>query len=140
MASVVLASTVTPDSGATLRVGTAGQAILAGQTVYLDLVTGRLRLADADASPATADCAGIAMNGAGIGQPVTYLSEGIVNGLTAMKVGQHYLLSNTPGSVSEAAVADITEDVTYVTFIGIAISTTSMKVRILSSGIALNLV
>lgn len=139
MASVALSSSLVAGPESILRVGVADVAIAAGQVVYIN-TNGRLRLADADASPATAEAVGIALNGAAAGQPVTYLVEGSLTGLATMKVGQHYLLSNTPGSVSEAAVADITEDVTFVTFIGIATSTTTMKIKILASGVALNLV
>ena len=138
MASVLLPATIVPGPESILRVGVADVTILAGQVVYLN-TNGRLRLADADASPATAEAVGIALNGAGAGQPVTYIVQGSLTGASGLKQGQFYLLSNTAGSISEAAVADITEDVTFVTFIGIALSTTSLKVNIFPSGVVSNL-
>lgn len=50
--------------------GTAGETINAGQIVYLDEATNRVKLADSDASAAAAAAYGMALNNAYTGQPV----------------------------------------------------------------------
>lgn len=140
MASVLLPTSIQVDPAAIIRTGTAAVPIAAGQTLYLDLTTNRLRLADADASSGTAECVGIALNSATAGQTVTYVTEGTITGLTGVKQGQWYFVSNTPGSVCEATLpGDLTEDVSFVTFVGIGLSTTSMRVNVFPSGVLLNL-
>jgi len=143
MAVISLPTSVTPGADANIRQGTSGAALQAGEVLYLNSVTGRLEVADADGAAATAEVVGIALNSApAAGQPVDYITDGTLNGATLLKSGQVYILSNTPGDVSELvtiAIPDTTEDVSYVTGIGIGLSTTSMKIKINASGVRMNL-
>lgn len=138
MAVQSLPATITYAAGALVRTGTAGVAIAAGEVVYLNSATGLLGLADADASAAAAAAIGIAVNSAAVGQPVTVLYEGTITNTGAiLKQGVNYVLANVAGDIAEG-VADLTEDTSYVTAIGIGQTTTSIKIKINVGGVVLN--
>lgn len=100
----VTAASVVKGANALTKHGTAGATITAGQTLYLDSTTGTLKLADANASAATADVVGIALNGASSGQPVEYVYEDddFTPGAT-VAAGTIYVLSGTAGGIAPAA-------------------------------------
>ena len=131
----ITANNVVPVAGATIKNGTAGATITAGQVVYLDSVDGKYKLADADsATAAVRSPAGVALNGAANGQPLAIASAGRVTIGATMTAGVAYYLSPNPGGI--APVADIlTGD--YPTIIGLAISTTVLDIKIHESGVAL---
>lgn len=120
----------TPGAGAITKWGTAGATIAAGQTVYLDASTNTYKLADAGA--ATTDAMeGFALTGAASGQPIKVLTGGLLNG-TGFTDGEAYFLNTTAGNIG--LYADLTANTDYITYVGVATSTTTMLVNIHVSG------
>ncbi len=78
--------------------GTAGAAITAGQLLYLDSATNTLKLADSDAL-ASADSVGIALHGAGVGQPIKYQTAGDITIGATILAAEPYFNSPTPGAI-----------------------------------------
>lgn len=117
---------------ATTENGTSGVASLtAGKTVYTDTTTGRYELSDADGAAELRRPRGIALNGAGDGQPLRIHRSGdlTMDGLTA---GETYYQSPTPGGICLRADV-LTGD--YVCVIGVAKSTTVLAVDIQYPGV-----
>lgn len=132
---VVTAGNVVAGSGASKTNGTAGSVITAGQVVYFDDATSNYKLADNNSVTAGVRApAGIALNGAAIGQPVSVLTSGLVTIGAALAAGVAYYLSDTPGGI--CPVADLASG-EYPVIIGIATSATVLDVKIHSAGVAL---
>lgn len=87
--------------------GTAGAAITAGQSLYLDSTTSTLKLAQADGTAAEVDAVGIALHAAASGQPVAYAPDGATLnvGATTSKATT-YCVSTVAGGI--APQADLT--------------------------------
>lgn len=131
----ITAANVLAGAGATLASGTAGATITAGQTVYYDSAAAKYKLADADsATAAVRSPVGIALNGASDGQPLKVLTKGTITIGATLVAGTTYYLSDTPGGIAPAG-DPTTGD--YPTIIGIATSTSVLKVNITESGVAL---
>lgn len=132
----ITAGSVVPGSGSIRRRGVAGEAIAAGQMVYLDPADGTYKLADCDSATAAARSpAGIAVNSAGDGQPVTLVESGDVTLGSVLTAGTAYFLSGTAGGI--APVADLlTGD--YPVIVGIARSASVLRIGLLESGVALS--
>ena len=105
------------------KFGTAGAAITAGQSVYLDSATGTIKLAQCDTTDAEAASEGIALHAAGLGQPIVYAGQGsVINiGATTAKTTT-YLVSATAGGV--APQADIITASHRISRLGYATNTT----------------
>ena len=129
----ITSSSVLKTAAATQVTGIAGEAITAGQSVYKDLTdSSKLKLADADAAT-TAVCAGVALNDAASGQPITYISTGDYNPGATVVIGTTYAVAITAGGI--APIVDIlTGD--FTTHIGIATTTSNIKVNINVGGVA----
>lgn len=86
------------------KTGTAGAAITAGQSLYLDSATSTLKLAQCDGTAAEADVVGIALHAAASGQPVAYAVDGATMniGATTAKTTT-YMLSAAAGGIAPAA-------------------------------------
>lgn len=110
----------------------AGVAITAGQAVYLDTATSTWKLADADASAATATCGGIALNTGVVGQPLTVQTDGTLTIGATMTLGEVYFVSVTAGAIIPAA--DLATPA-RTSIIGVATSTTVMTLRLYYSGV-----
>lgn len=112
-------------------IGVAGAAITAGQALYLDSATNTLKLAQCDGTAAEADCVGIALNAAGIGQTVVFAkNDAVINiGATTVKTTT-YLVSAAAGGI--APTADIVTSTHRICVVGYATSTdgTNFKVKI----------
>lgn len=131
----ITAANVIAQSGSTKTSGTAGATITAGKIVYLDSADGKYKLADADsATTAVRSPAGVALNGAADGQPLSVCTSGPVTIGATMSAGVAYYLSPTPGGI--APVADILAG-DYPSILGIATSTTVLTVKIQESGVAI---
>ena len=129
----VTASSVAPGTGANVKHGIAGEAITAGEPIYIDTTDGNeVKLADANASEATAVCKGIALNDAASGQYVTYAESGKVTFNAVLAAGKVYVVSATPGGI--APVADLATG-WRTTILGVAESTTSLVLGIRAYGI-----
>lgn len=136
MADVTITGPVTVDSMAFTETLTAQVAIAAGKVVYRDSTnSGKANLADADAS-ASAEAIGIAVNTAGIGEPVTVAKNGatITQAGTTFTRGTVYFASTTAGGV--APFADLASG-DYVTSLGVATSTSAFKINITISGVTI---
>lgn len=131
-ALTITASQVLPGTGATIVRYTANATITAGQTVY-DAGSKVAALADADASEATSQCKGIALNGASTGQPVDILESGeITIGAAAAPVeGVPYFLGPTAGSIG--ILADVLA-ADYLVYLGVGIGSNKINVRIHITG------
>lgn len=129
----ITAGNVVPSSTASTLHGTAGAAITAGQAVYLDTTTNTYKLCDADVA-ASAVCAGIALNGASSGQPITILTDGQITIGATVTRGTAYYVSLTAGGI--CPVADISTG-DYVSLIGIADSTTTILVKRINTGVVI---
>lgn len=111
---------------------TAGVAISAGQAVYLDSTTSTIKLADANALLSAA-VVGIAVNSAAAGQPITYQPTGLITIGATVVTGTAYYLSATAGGI--CLESDLVSG-EYVTFLGIATSTTVISLNIVTSSTA----
>ncbi len=89
---------------AEIRTYIAAAAISAGQAVYINS-SGKVDLADADASSSTEHFRGIALETVGAGQPVSILRRGEVYGfdLSGVAFDAQVYVSDTAGSLADAA-------------------------------------
>lgn len=130
----ITAANVIADPSAKVSSYTAGATITAGQVVYWDSTTSTVKLADSDSATAAARSPiGIALNGAASGQPVQVATSGLVTIGATMTAGLAYYCSKVAGGL--CPVADIASG-GYATVMGIATSTTVLKVNITESGVA----
>lgn len=137
----VTAANVIAGANAKKARGRAGATITAGQTLYADgSDSSDLKLADANASAATANCVGIALHGAADGQPLEYVYEdddftpGATLSLSAAADDGVYVLSGTAGGI--APVGDLAAAM-YPVIIGVAKSATKMNLKIVRGTAAL---
>lgn len=127
--------TVTPASvkvvSGPTETGTTSEAITAGQAVYVT-TAGLIGLADANAAGKDV-AAGIAINSAASGQPVSYAKTGatVAVGATVV-VGTIYVLSATAGGVCPAADLATGHKTTV---LGVATTAANVKLSIVASGI-----
>lgn len=131
---------IVPSSTALVKTQLAQVAIAAGQAVYEDLTNGgKFNLCDADAL-ASSLAIGIAINTAKAGEPCTVAIAG--NTITAstgtpLTAGTSYfLMAATAGAI--VPEGDLGTDPTtgdYITFIGVASSTTALKIYPFASGV-----
>ena len=129
----ITAANVVAGANAKKRTGTAGSTITAGQAVYEDSSDSfKFKLADANASAATAKCVGIALHGASSGQPLTIVEEdddftpGGTLSISAAADDGVYVLSGTAGGI--APVGDLASG-WYPVVLGVAKSTTKMILK-----------
>lgn len=130
---VITAANVLADSTARVTHGTAGVAVTAGQVVYLDAAADTYKLADSNVAAARSPD-GIALHAAAIGQPLAVLESGPLTLGAILTAGTAYYLSDTPGGICPVADVGATE---YATILGIASTTSVLKVKIQESGAAL---
>lgn len=131
---VITAANVVPGANATVRNGSAGATIAAGEVVYLDSATSTYKLADANGAAALRSPRGIALNGASAGQPLAVAEGGDVTLGVVLTAGVAYYLSGNPGKI--APVADLVAG-HYPVILGIATSTSVLNLKIHESGVSL---
>lgn len=125
---------VVPVAGAQIINGTAGATVTAGQLVRLNTATQRWVLSDVNAATeAERQVEGIALNGASNGQPLGVQTGGSITLGATLVVGEIYVGSDTPGGIMPEADLSSGE---YVAILGVAISTTVLKMGILNSNVA----
>jgi hypothetical protein len=114
--------------------GIAGEAIAAGQLLYIKAADSKLYLAQADgATAAEAVVVGMALNSAAAGQPVFYQSSGAITvGAVFAAAGQVLILAQTAGKCCDAA--DITTG-DYLTIVGYSSSTVAAVLDITATGL-----
>jgi hypothetical protein len=109
--------------------GLAGETITAGQSVYLDSLTNRVRLADANASLATAAAIGISLHGATAGQPIRVQTGGSIT-LGVGTLALIYVVSATAGGIAPSA--DIASG-WYTTLLGVHAGDGVLKMSVFAS-------
>lgn len=129
----VTAGNVVKDANAVIVKGTAGATVTAGEVVYADTSdNGDYKLADCDLSAAASVVAGIAMNGAADGQPLSVQIAGDITIGGTVVVGEIYVLSGTAGGV--AIEGDLAQN-DYVSVIGVGVSATVIRINRANSGV-----
>jgi len=143
MADVVITTAdIQAGTGARTVQGVLGaDSLTAGMAVYKDSAdSNKLKKCDADDS-AKANIAGILLNGGDTDQPCTYLSEGNLDfGTGTLTWGQRYFVAGNTDAGNNAGGIEPSTDLSsgeYVSFIGIATSTSNLLVQPLVSGVAL---
>ncbi len=129
----ITAANVLKVSGTTKQ-GTAGAGINAGQALYKDAAAGTIKLGDSDGAAGLRECVGLALNSPASGQPVAFISEGVISVGAVLTAGKVYVLSDTPGGIMP--VEDL-ETGDYVTIVGVALSTSQLAVKIWNTGAVL---
>lgn len=130
---IVTAASVVKGTGASTATGIAGEAITAGQPLYIDATdNGELKLADANDTAAKAAIAGIALHAASTGQPITYQTSGEITIGVTVAVGTLYVVSATAGGI--APIADLVST-NYVSVIGIAKTAAILTLGLNNTGI-----
>ncbi len=129
---VVTAANVKPGSDAVTRRGIAGEAITAGDSLFI-AADNELELCENDLTAADAACVGVALNDAAALQPVEYAVTGTIDMGAILAIGQTYIVGAGAGSLAPEADAIAGE---FTTVVGIATTTNILKLGILQSGVA----
>jgi hypothetical protein len=133
MAAVNLGTGVLPGSDASLKDEVSGEAILAGQIVYREVTTKKIKLAST-ASAEKADVTGVAMSSAPTaGQIIKVQWDGEVTGTATLVVGEPYFACETAGNVQPAADIGANE---FMCFVGFASAANKLKLGIFAGSVA----
>lgn len=131
---VITAANIIKTGVGETEVCTAGVAITPGQAVYKNASNAnKLALSDCE-DPATAQCDGIALNTAAANQPCVILKKGNLAMGAILTAGESYYVSQIGGGIIPDADLGSGDTVTQV---GIATTTSNLKVDIIESGAAL---
>ena len=134
----ITAANVLKSSTGQVSVGTAGATITAGQAVYIDTGdSNKIKLADADGTSPAFTLAGIALNAASSGQPVSFCTNdtaGFTIGAT-VAAGDVIWLSPNPGGLTKTFADLLTTD--KVVVIGVMLTTTTMNLTPIQGGAVL---
>lgn len=131
----ITASQVIKGTNAITKSGIAGEAITAGQTVYVDTANSNvIKLADADNTALTATMAGVTLHAASTSQPIEYQTAGDITlgAAASMTVAEIYLLSDTAGGI--APEADLATSLDWVSLVGVATSASVLSMKLFNSG------
>lgn len=111
--------------------GYAGATITAGMAVYEDRNDHKLRGADADGGAGAANVKGIALHGAGDGQPLRVQTDGTlaIGGTTV--VGEQYVLGIAAGAILPADELALNA---FVTIIGVGAPNNALRLAIEATG------
>jgi hypothetical protein len=130
---VITPADVVRDSSAATVDGTAGASVMAGSPVYKDTADDD-NYKPCDATTAeTAEADGIALHAAEDQQPLRVLKYGELDLGAVMTQGEIYVVSQNAGKIMPAA--DLVAG-DYVTVVGVAISSETLQVKIIASGVA----
>lgn len=129
----ITASQVLESTGPEYVTGTAGEALTAGQPVYLKDSDSRYYRADANASSETAEAVAIMLHGADAGQPIKAQSGGTITlgAGAAPAVGTIYIVSATAGGIAPSADAATGW---FITVLGVGAAANTLKLKIFISG------
>lgn len=128
----ITAASVIAGGDAVVEAGKAGATITAGQVVYKEASSGKFKLTDTNSGTAEAKAAyGIALNGASDGQYLAVQKSGSITIGATLTAGTAYYASETAGGIQPAA--DVATE--SVVFLGIATSTSVLKLLIINSGV-----
>ena len=130
---VITAANVVKGANARVDHGTAGEAVTAGQAVFLDAATDKYMLTDVDGE-GTTGCKGIALHAASANQPLAVQQAGDITIGATLTPGTAYFASDTAGGIMPNA--DLEAGMT-VTFLGIATSASILALSIRETGVEL---
>lgn len=119
-ALTVTATSVVPGTAPLVRDKVFGEAVTAGQCVYLKASDGKLWLSQSDGTAAEAEAVGIALNGGAANQPCVYAASGGTINIGATTAKVHYFVHTGAGGVGLAG--DLTSG-HYITRLGYATAT-----------------
>lgn len=119
-------------AGVSTRVVQVGEAVTQGQPGYLNSSDVKYYQADADASAATANVAGVFLTPAAADGYAVIATLGPINVGATLTVGESYYVSDTKGGIKPSS--DLATD-DYVTLLGIATSTSTLELSIQVSGV-----
>ncbi len=122
----ITAASVKQGAGAQVQSGLAGASITAGQVVFRDGTSGKYVLSDADGT-GLKTVAGIALNAAADGQPLSVQTGGEITIGGTLTPGSAYYLHPTAGAMGLIAEVEAGDDVIL---IGLAKSATVLMLRI----------
>lgn len=128
----VIAANVKPGTDTVTKRGIAGEAINAGESVFV-AADGGIELCENDQAALDAACVGVSLNDAAADQPIEYGFSGTVNMGAILAIGQVYIVGAAPGGIAPEGDAVATE---FVTVVGVATTTSLLKLGILQSGVA----
>ncbi|KKL16980.1 hypothetical protein LCGC14_2490120 [marine sediment metagenome] len=128
----VVAANVKPAASTVTKKGIAGESISAGESVF-KAADGGIELCENDQAALDAACIGVALNDAAVDQPIEYAITGDVNMGAIMTIGQTYVVGAAPGGIAPEVDVIATE---FLTVIGVATTTSNLKLGILQSGVA----
>lgn len=126
------AANVQAGAGAGTVRRTAGVAITAGDAVFV-AADNDVEPAQKDVDAVSAEAIGIALNDAAVGQPVVVQTSGLINVGATLVVGETYIVGAAAGAIAPVADAVATN---FSTILGIAVSTSQLKLGINASGVA----
>jgi hypothetical protein len=128
----ITAANVQPGSDTVIVQGFALVALTAGQTVYRDPTTGKFGLCDVDhATAANRELYGVALNTAGINQPVSIARAGLVTIGGTVVVGTVYVAGATAGAINPTT--DLASG-WYTATVGVGYSATQIRMGIINGG------
>lgn len=128
----VTPANVQPGASAVTKRGIAGEAINAGQAVFV-ATDGGIELAEHDVDAATAAIVGVALNDAATGQPIEYAVTGDIDMGAIMTIGQVYIVGAGAGGIAPEADAGAGD---FVSIVGVATTTSNLKLGLTHSGVA----
>jgi hypothetical protein len=130
---VITATSVLPGANCHHRTCVAGVAVTAGQVLYKEAASGKLKLLDNDSAAAEVRTFyGIALHGAAANQPVVVHKKGQITIGATVAAGVPYFTSVNGGGI--APVADLAAG-QYITFLGWGISATVIDVQPVYAGV-----
>lgn len=128
------AANVLAAASAITEAGVLGATGVPADVVYKDTTTGTYKLADNDGTSAEKTPVGLLLNGGAAGQPAKIIKSGDLAVGSILTAGTTYYLSSTAGKI--CPLADVGAGETAI-IIGIAISTSVLRVNITNSGVPL---
>jgi len=129
----ITAANVKAGAGAIITAGIAGATITAGQAVFRDTATGKFVLSDADGD-GLQQVAGIALNGAADGQPLSVQTAGEILIGATLTAGTTYYLAPTAGGIGPLTDVASGDDPIV---IGMAKSTSVLLIRIIDPDVTI---
>ena len=127
----ITASNLVAGTGATIATGVAGEAIAAGDAVYIDTADNNdLKKCQHDGTALEANAVGIALAAALDTATVSYITEGDLCFGTLLTIGTVYVVSAAFGLIAVAADPGVGD---YLTVLGVATGTAVLSVKIVTS-------
>jgi len=126
------ATSIKPGTNAQKQRGTAGATLTIGLAVYLDAATNTWKIAHCETSDTTAAASGIALSEASSGQPVIVQTGGNLTTSAHLSLASPVYILSAAGAICPAA--DLANN-DYITIIGVATSTTNLKLSFNASGV-----